>query len=264
MKIQKSLLTVLSILAAGSAQAVLIDRGGGLVYDTVLNVTWLQDANFAKTSGYDTDGAMNWTAAATWAANLSYVDTVRNVTYADWRLPTVAPVNGIQFVGNGLDASTWNGQGKTDWGYHISAPGTLYAGSTASEMAYMYYQNLLNPGLHWASSTVPNNSPNDCYVSSADTCLNNVGPFSNVQTGYAYWSGTERAGIATPSAWVFSMATGAQTWHPKTDLRFAWAVRDGDVASVAAPIPEPETYAMLLTGLGLLGVIARRRTRRPA
>lgn len=28
---------------------------------------------------------------------------------------------------------------------------------------------------------------------------------------------------------------------------------------VAAPVPEPETYAMLLAGLGLLGVVARRR-----
>lgn len=29
----------------------------------------------------------------------------------------------------------------------------------------------------------------------------------------------------------------------------------------AAPIPEPETYAMLLAGLGLIGAIARRRSR---
>ncbi len=29
--------------------------------------------------------------------------------------------------------------------------------------------------------------------------------------------------------------------------------------SVAAPIPEPETYAMMLAGLGLMGFVARRR-----
>ena len=28
---------------------------------------------------------------------------------------------------------------------------------------------------------------------------------------------------------------------------------------LTAPVPEPETYAMLLAGLGLLGVVARRR-----
>ena len=37
---------------------------------------------------------------------------------------------------------------------------------------------------------------------------------------------------------------------------YAWAVRPSDVA---APIPEPETYAMMLAGLALLGVVARRR-----
>jgi hypothetical protein len=38
--------------------AALWDRGGGLIYDDVLNITWLQDANYAKTSGYDADGRM--------------------------------------------------------------------------------------------------------------------------------------------------------------------------------------------------------------
>jgi hypothetical protein len=33
-------------------------------------------------------------------------------------------------------------------------------------------------------------------------------------------------------------------------------VRDGDVMTA---VPEPETYAMLLAGMGLLATIARRR-----
>ncbi|EGK72256.1 hypothetical protein METUNv1_01372 [Methyloversatilis universalis FAM5] len=36
-------------LASGVAQAPLHDRGGGLVYDDVLDVTWLADANYART-----------------------------------------------------------------------------------------------------------------------------------------------------------------------------------------------------------------------
>jgi hypothetical protein len=31
-----------------------------------------------------------------------------------------------------------------------------------------------------------------------------------------------------------------------------------------APVPEPETYAMMLAGLGLLGLTARRRRRKPS
>lgn len=34
--------------------------------------------------------------------------------------------------------------------------------------------------------------------------------------------------------------------------------------ALALPVPEPESFAMLLAGLGLMGTIARRRTRTPA
>ena len=34
------------------------------------------------------------------------------------------------------------------------------------------------------------------------------------------------------------------------------------IAAVAAPIPEPETYAMMLAGLGAIGFMAARRRRR--
>ena len=50
-----------------------------MIYDSVLNITWLSDANYAATqyveSGGvqgDADGRMNWSAANAWAAGLSY------------------------------------------------------------------------------------------------------------------------------------------------------------------------------------------------
>ena len=83
------------------AEAALIDRGGGLIYDSVLNVTWLKDANYAKTSGYgDGSGQMTWNQAKTWAANIEYFDTVRNVTLTEWRLPQILPINGSSYNHN--------------------------------------------------------------------------------------------------------------------------------------------------------------------
>ena len=58
-------LAAVGVLSSGLAQAALHDRGGGLLYDDILGVTWLQDANYAKTSGYDADGRMNWANANT-------------------------------------------------------------------------------------------------------------------------------------------------------------------------------------------------------
>ena len=64
--------------------ADLVDRGGGLIYDTEQDITFLQDANYAKTSNYDgadDDGRMQWIDAVEWAENLVYQG------YYDWRLP---------------------------------------------------------------------------------------------------------------------------------------------------------------------------------
>ncbi len=65
MKLLKSLTAAAAILAlTGAAQAALVDLGGGMIYDTTLNITWLQNWN--------TNGRMNWTAADNWAKNLVY------------------------------------------------------------------------------------------------------------------------------------------------------------------------------------------------
>lgn len=70
----------------GAAQATLYNRGGGMIYDDVLKITWLQDANYAKTSGYDVDGLLNWNDAFQWADSLTIGG------YTDWRLPNADPV----------------------------------------------------------------------------------------------------------------------------------------------------------------------------
>lgn len=57
MKKTPLILALLAGLAlSGAAQATLIGPSGGMIYDDVRDLTWLQDANYAKTSGYDADG----------------------------------------------------------------------------------------------------------------------------------------------------------------------------------------------------------------
>ncbi|NOT84216.1 MAG: DUF1566 domain-containing protein [Methylococcaceae bacterium] len=80
-------LPLLLLAISSTAEANLIDRGNGMIYDQDLNVTWLADVNYAKTSGYDADGAMDWQTANTWAADLTYGG------YSDWRLPTTLTYN---------------------------------------------------------------------------------------------------------------------------------------------------------------------------
>jgi hypothetical protein len=75
----KALVTVCAMSMASGVSATLIDRGNGMIYDSAQNITWLADANYARTSGYDLDGRMNWSAANRWAYTLEYGG------YDDWR-----------------------------------------------------------------------------------------------------------------------------------------------------------------------------------
>lgn len=79
--------------------------------------------------------------------------------------------------------------------------------------------------------------------------------FSNVQLDGAAFT-------ANGSNWVYTGAVTDAVHH----ITFDYNVPTGTIAQytatavmTAAPVPEPETYAMLLAGLGALGFVARRR-----
>lgn len=68
-----------------SAQGSLIDHGNGMIYDDDIDLTMLQDMNYAMTSGYHPDGQLTWQEAVNWADQLNFGG------FDDWRLPSVAP-----------------------------------------------------------------------------------------------------------------------------------------------------------------------------
>ena len=225
---------VVGLVASGASQAGLIDRGGGLIYDTVLNVTWLADANYAQTSGFDANGLMNWTTATTWAANLSYFDSVRNVTYTDWRLPTVTDTG----TSGCNDAYT-----GTDCGYNVD--------TATGEMAHLWYVDFGNLA---PVDTSGNVQAGWGLVNGA--AANDESLFTNIQP--FYWYGTAYAPTPGSIAWIFITDLGLQTFGPQAGEFFAWAVRPGDVAA-AQGVPEPGTLALLGLSLGAMAVARRRR-----
>lgn len=211
-----------------SASATLLDQGNGMIYDDVLEVTWLQNANYANSSGYvtpngrdvtSTNGRMNWNEAVEWADQLSYGG------FSQWRLPTVEPINGTNFV---VDVSF---DGSTDFGEHITSP--------QSELSYMYFANLNNPSVH--------DSVFGCGPIASSSCLNNTGSFNNLES-YNYWSGTE-VESDTFFAWSFNTQHGIQTLYDgKPNEFYAWAVHQGDITTV--PIPS----AFWLFGCAFIGL----------
>jgi hypothetical protein len=195
-------------------QATLIDRGGGFIYDDVLDITWTQNAGL---SGSDT-----WDNQVAWADQLSLVDSVRNVTWDDWRLASMSVSSGLPTgsAASVVDCSTATELACRD-----------------NELGYMFYQNL---GGNFG-----------------DNLAGNQGLFTNIAP--IYWSGSAFAPDPF-SAWRFIFLNGSQLALLKDFNRFGWAVRSGDVGSATPAIPEPST--MLLMGSGVVGLMGWQWLRR--
>jgi hypothetical protein len=110
-----------SVLCVGAANATLIDRGGGLIYDDVLDITWMQNANMPG-------GVLQHGQAREFASSLEYYDSVRGVVWDDWRLP--------KMFGSDVGLTGWE--------------------NSNSELSFMYYNNLgYEPGYSLDRWAVP-------------------------------------------------------------------------------------------------------------
>lgn len=172
-------------------------------------------------------GLMNWADAQAWAANLDLHGTT------DWRLPTM-----IDTGAPGCDWSWWG----TDCGYNVQT--ISQDGQTIfSEMAHLYDVGLGNKAYH-----DPSGDPN--------WGLTNNGGFRNFQP-WGYWYGLAYAPAPALGAWHFNTAYGGQSYFDQVDEIYAVAVHPGDVV---AAVPEPQTFGLLLMGLAVALVAARRRS----
>lgn len=188
---------ILLIALCGVSNAALIDRGGGLIYDTDLNITWLYDANYAMTSGYDDDGLMTWAEATAWADQLSYGG------YDDWRLPT---------------ALNQDGSGPDGW-YNDPY-------QNGSEMGHLFYDELGGE----ANESIGNSTDPDLALFINIQCYLSEDKTSGSQP---YWTSTYLPSYNR--YWYFAFSNGTQWALWPNGSGYAWAVRDGDVSPVPEP-----------------------------
>jgi hypothetical protein len=154
MKLPTFPLVLLAILLLGSvpAYAGLINLGNGIIYDTDLKLSWLQNANLAATntfgvSGITAEGRMSWYTAQSWIAAMNGANYLG---FSDWRLPTALNQDG-------------------------SGPCSVY-NCNGSEMGYLYYV-ILGGSAHGPGGIATTHNANYDY-------------FVNIQN-VNYWSGTE-------------------------------------------------------------------------
>jgi hypothetical protein len=242
---------------ASPASAALLERQGGYYYDTVLDITWSPDTNFAKTAGYSDTGMVNQQTANFLTGRYYYVNPETNILYNDWRLPTLGPdVDDFNPFLPGSNGRLPNGQGATGVGWGAPGDSGLY-----SELAWMYYANLGGlPRCEAVGDEPCEFNPN--YGLPHLTGPYDKGPFTDLQLDF-YW--TDHRAVNANVYWAFTFADGNQNPRAPQNgtegVAYVWMVHDGDIAAAlsAVPAPEPSTWALLIAGFGLAGVALRRR-----
>jgi len=183
--------------AAVPSHAALVDNGGGLIYDTVLDITWAQP--------HGPDGGITWNEAKTYAAGL----TLGGVS--GWRLPLASVLAGPGgAVTTPVDCSS--------------------AGEVAcrdNELGYMFYNNL--GGTLGTSIGVSGNANRDLFPNLLPDNIINLywtdNPFAIGGIPQTAWFfDFAGAGFA-----------GTQGTDLATRDRWAWAVHNGNVSAVPVP-----------------------------
>ncbi|MCD2449438.1 DUF1566 domain-containing protein [Methylicorpusculum oleiharenae] len=228
----KLALGLLFSLTALNAQAALTSYYAvgniPVVYSSVSNVTWTQDANLFKTM-YDADNSL--------------ISQIASVTpsYND-------PADGSQTIEAGHFSISsgrmtwWGGLAFTDYLNSINYGGSsqwrlpsaganpqLGFNQTGSELGQLFYSEL--------GGTAFNSIPNT--------------PTFNNEQSYAYWLATEYPPDPY-NAWLFLTYNGGQDDFNKSSKNYAWAVSPGQVPAI--PIPG----ALWLMGSGLIGLLSLR------
>lgn len=182
------------------------------------------DGNGEVDAFYDTDFDITWLRNADVNGEM------------DWNT-AMAWADGFSFAGydDWRLPSTLQPDATCSFQWDAGPPwGILSEGSncTGSEMGHLWHVELGNP---------------------AGGPMINSGNFQNLKPNI-YWSGTEHV-MYPDSAWSFTTGGGEQFSPAKHFASHAMAVRTGDVPA----IPEPQTYALMLAGLGALALVQRRR-----
>lgn len=214
------------LLTAFNAEAALTNYTSdsqSLVYSSISNITWTEDANLLSTMignmGYNNtvnaiidsyDSSYSISAAdfsntlpgrTTWFGAKAFVGYLNSINYAgsnEWVLPSAG-------------ANPQSGYNQTD-----------------GQFGQLFYEEL--------NGTAYSN-------------IQNTENFSNEQV-YAYWLAEE----SSPYSWDFATTNGIQALNSKDHKYYVWAVSPGQVSQV----PVPATIWLFGSGLlGLIGVIRR-------
>jgi len=236
------------------------------VYDDVLDITWLADANLAATETFGMgrispefgigsnvvgeSGRMTWNNISTWLNRMNSHDSGNGYFGINtWRLPTAAPLNGVSHD------ITFSQLGDTNHGYNLSAPDFISSGFKGSEFAHLFYNTI--EAISPFNADGSHNSPSEYGLENgANNQLLNL--FFNIdfEGVGTYWTGSQITGTHYVAA--FAPDSVGQGYRPTNSdyYLYAWTLTDGDVGT--AVIPLPATVWLFLSAISCTFIIKRK------
>ena len=193
--------TGIFLLTSTLANAELLDRGNGMVYDSEQNLTWMQNANVM--------GKISVQKATEWVENLEYGG------HDDWRLPTTLQYDDPSCLEDTrhIDFAIFNER------HHFCTNGEMEnLTSTADPYSNPVFYNVQR-SRYWTSTP---------YRDGIDPC---------VEGDFCTKDGDN--GIRKNFFWQWDFERSIKTTLAGGNSRYVWAVRDGDVDDIAPPPPPP-------------------------
>jgi hypothetical protein len=224
---------LLSSLTSITAQALMLDRGMGLMYDNVLNVTWPHGSCHIKTIGYSGTGLMDWVSEDTWVTNLNFEGLT------GWRLPTYTSING-----SGFNYNT-SSNGITDISSNIS--------SAKNDSVNSHNVNMTANDYYSASSMTQ--SDFGFFSNSTYGNQNNTDLAANLQShAYGLYPEPGTYSRFPADVWALILGDGNLALDPKHYHKAVWPPRPLDFVAVS------ELSSFWLLSIGLMCFLALRRT----
>ncbi len=264
----KALVAAVVMVAATSANATATQAAGG--NSSLVFSAWDADVSYSLDLGsflndfIGADNAANIGGAATppnatfigaVAADGTIFDTVLNgfnLTAGSWNLAAADSLGRYRMLlssgANGI--TTTNNQIKNGAlalnNYYGTGAGDSTTTGTIATSADAWYANSAAWGDGIASSAITGTS-------------NDLGASSNLYVG---WQNSATQGTSASGFADLMTATGSQIFA--TTYVDTLGATHFKIATAVAAVPEADTSAMMLAGLGLMGLVARRRNRKQA
>ncbi|MDP3584417.1 MAG: PEP-CTERM sorting domain-containing protein [Thiobacillus sp.] len=255
------LIALAAMLAAGSAQAAIVDgsSGNGELFMTVLDSVGQQSYTLDLNITMD-----DFLAGVAANASYSYAADANMSSF----LSMVAPANqsGLTFAIGAMDAT---GSTTTNYYRNITTASTIDLGNTVTNTNLKQLSTNgdqfvadANSLIGAGNSLVVTDPGIVAYAGSALWGSNWGSAFNGVSTGligddlgmYVLRQSSGTFAARNSASIYEALAFNGNQYMANLDM-------NGNLMIAAAPVPEAETYAMMLAGLGLVGFMVARRRR---